>query len=1045
MAVELIIAPPAAGKTAACIERIRRLLLRQPLAQVRVVLPDRLQTAAFKRRLAMEGGALGVRIGTFGNLYQELLDLARQPIPVAKPALVHRLALAALEGVYQAGGLQHYAGLRQAPGFGLALRDAFAELKRALVYPEDFAARSPQHSPAQQELAVLYQGYQDLLRTIGWADPEGLSWLAVEALQTNSGLAARLNLVVVDGFDSFTNAQRRTLQLLARTDLALLVTLPGERGFRRPAHRRFATAYRQLAAGLPLQERHTGEAPRLPAALRHLEANLFSPSPSRLDPQDQVLLIEARSPAEEAREALRWLKARVARDGFPPPACAVVTPDPDQYHPFLRQAAAEFGVPLSFTQGEPLARLPAAAALLSLISLPAQNFPRRALLDAVRSPYFQLPGFEPGSAAFLDEISHYAQVLEGRSQWDEACERLEKAQTRPDRENDEALRNPHLPQGAALTGLRQALAAFFDSLAPAEPLNSLAGWVRWLEERLDAWNFARLSPRQERDSGSPPEQALQIEPGLAARDQEVINQLRDVLRALVVEEQVAGVRTMELAHFVLELQGALEGVEFQEPPPEPPPGEAGKYRPAIQVLRMLEARGVRYKAVAILGLSEGIFPAVERADPFLDEPLRQGLGLESRLQREQPGLFYQALTRADKCLLLTRPYLAKDGERREPSPYWNAVQSLLLENCLQTIRPDDPRPLSEAASPQEALFWAVRAGSLPAHFEAAGLEARWAHLQHARGVLRVRLAEQASGPYEGFPLELAAELQKRFGPAHTWSVSRLEAYAVCPQQFFAAHVLGLESRPAPDLGLDSAQLGSLLHAVLEQAYRSAADPADLPTLQAALLQAARQRFARAPDDLGFRPSPLWQVEQEQYLQKLLASVAALAEKSAGWRPVAFEQSFGLHGSPPLELHTAGGQTVRLHGLIDRIDRDAAGNLRIIDYKTGSNHLSMPDLSSGRRLQLPLYALAARQALGPGEVREGLYWVILKGDAGTLKLSKFAGAAGEGPQAAFDTALEHVERIVEGIQQALFPPQPLKGGCPSYCPAAAWCWRYKPEW
>ena len=40
MPVELIIAPPAVGKTRACIEHIRQVLAEQPLAAIRVVVPD---------------------------------------------------------------------------------------------------------------------------------------------------------------------------------------------------------------------------------------------------------------------------------------------------------------------------------------------------------------------------------------------------------------------------------------------------------------------------------------------------------------------------------------------------------------------------------------------------------------------------------------------------------------------------------------------------------------------------------------------------------------------------------------------------------------------------------------------------------------------------------------------------------------------------------------------------------------------------------------------------------------------------------------------
>ena len=73
MTVELFLAPAAGGKTAHAIERIRTL---PPLSPVRVVVPDQMEAAAFRRRLAQAGGALGTEVQTFYKLYADVLTLA---------------------------------------------------------------------------------------------------------------------------------------------------------------------------------------------------------------------------------------------------------------------------------------------------------------------------------------------------------------------------------------------------------------------------------------------------------------------------------------------------------------------------------------------------------------------------------------------------------------------------------------------------------------------------------------------------------------------------------------------------------------------------------------------------------------------------------------------------------------------------------------------------------------------------------------------------------------------------------------------------------
>lgn len=997
---------------------MRAVLLERPFAPVRVVLPDRLQTTAFRRRLAEAGGAIGAQVGTFGDLYRDLLERSGRPIPVGSPPVVHRLVQAAIRQVDEAGELRYYAGLREMPGFALTLRDIFAELKRALVYPEVFMRKAAGGSPAQQELALLYLAFQNQLHAIGWADPEGLSWLAVEALQNDPMLAGGLALLAVDGFDSFNGAQIQALQLLAQGSADILITLPGELPFHRAAQRRFESAYQALVSRLPVTVRSLPARVFLPDQLRQIEAALFETEAGKVEPGEHLQLIEARSPAEEAREALRWLKARVVRDGISLQACVVVTPDPDRYHPCLRLAAVEFGLPLRFTQGEVLAQSPAISALIGLVNLPALNYPRRPLLDAIRSPYFDLSayGLDRRSADVLDEVSRYGQVIEGREQWDEVFERLAQAPAPAELEGEEELHAPGLPRGEQAANLHHALRRFFERLSPPGEPDTLTGWVRWLEDLLDEWRYDAQ--------------------GVGEHDQAAFEHFRETLRALVVGEAVTGWQTVDYASFAAELRGALEGVGYQDP--------LSGGGPAVAVIRMIEARGVRFQAVAILGLSEGIFPVVERADPFLAENLRQDLDLESRLQREQAGLFYQAMTRSDRFLLLTRPYLADDGEKWEPSPYWKAVLALLPDHAVQLIRPDDPRALEEAASAQEALFWAARRRSLPQSF--ADLLPRWEYLRHASDLLRARQAEQPAALHEGFAEALAGLMQARYGEEHVWSVSRLEAYGVCPHQFFVRSALELEARMPPALGLNAAQLGTLLHAVLERAYAAAVDPGDPEAVLAVLPGIAGQVFEGAPLEQGFRPSQLWQAEQEQLLLALKATVQRLAEQDAraGWRPVAFEQSFGLDGADPLAVQVE-GQIFLLHGVVDRVDRSPDGRLRIIDYKTGSSHLDRQDLLLGRRLQLPLYALAVQDTLGMGQVADGFYWALLKGEASSLKLSSFKLDEDSGPPAAITEALKHLSGIVMGIRQAHFPPIPPKGGCPGYCPASAWCWRYAPGW
>ena len=1037
----ILLAPAAGGKT----QRLVELLISGPRS-IRprwAILPDRTQVSAFRRRIAAQGGALGVSVGTFGDLFQEILARAGRPVAVAPEPARQRLLRLALRKLEADGRLPFYQPIAGTPGFLEVVGEAIAELKRGRVGPEAVSvlARSPDRGSALAEIAGIYAHFEARLAGIPWTDREGLNDLAIQALKEQPGLLADMPLIAVDGFDSFEAAQLQALTALSGQVERLIVALPGSSAMERLAHRLFAKSLAGLRQALPeaaIEELQppSGEEPRgrLPQPLVRLEASLFERDAEPFDPQGAIDLIEARSPAEEAREAVRWVKARLVRDRLGPEDCAVIAPDAGRYGPLLRRAAAEFGLRLRFTHGEPLIQAPAISALLDLLELSRSNWSRRLTLQAIRSPYFDLAsfGFGLGDALALDAASHAGQVVEGLEQWEEALNRL--AQAEPDRAAEgleEELPTFAAPTGKGAARLLEALQALAKRLSPARP-KTTAGWVEWLEDLLDELDFP------ERTAADPDRSGADLE-------RTAFERLRETLRALVLGEIVTGDQTLSAGEFIDELSGAVEAATYQE---------RLSGGPAVNVLGPLEARGGRYQAVVVMGLSEGLLPAVEREDPFLDEDTRAALGLESRLGREQPGLFYQAVTRADSHLLLTRPYLADDGEAWEASPFWRAVERT-LSGSARRIRPEDPRPLEEAGSPQELLFWGVRRGGMPASLLEPHRE-RWAELQHSRDVLAARSHPEPDGAYEGDLAVLAQALTGRFPDDHLWSPSRLETYGACPHMFFASHLLGLEVRDPPQPGLDAAQLGSILHEILEAAYSAAEDPSSVDSVLQALDQVRDPILDHAPARHGFRPTPLWAIERAQHVEALRETVRALAEQGTDWVPIGLELAFGIGGKPPLELQLA-GRAARVRGIIDRLDQRPDGGLRVIDYKTGRSRLNIAELDEGRRIQLPLYALAAQEALGLGQVVDGFYWAILAAERGSLRLSNYrtaeeAGGATSvvggstpevGPAAAAATARGHVGRIVDGVSAGVFPPMPPPGGCPEYCPAAAWCWRYQP--
>lgn len=1109
MTIELLIAPAAAGKTAYLLTRV---LDASGGLQVtpRVIVPTRLQVRAWRRRLAGAGGALGVRVLTFDHLYTECLNAAGEVYTELSEPVQYRLIRAVVDGLSldnyaplarRPGFIQvleHLIGELKAARVD---PEAFAGAVEALG-----------SEPRLGELARIYASYQDRLQAQGWADRAGLGWLAVEALEERApGVARDWPLLAVDGFDDLTEVQLALLKVLAGRVGEMVVTLTGTAdGSQRPlAHRRFDRTRRDLEAALgveaePLPEQASCHAP----ALVHLEAGLFRRDAAQIEAGAAVELVEAPNRAAEVRAALRWLKARLVEDGLRPGDVALLARSIASYRPFILQTAAEFGLPVRLLDGLPLRTNPVIAALLDLMRLvlpaatdrapagaadpapgggqPRPSLPRRLMVEAWRSPYFDwaaLPaqdaaeaiGIGPGDADTLDAVARFGRVVGGWSQWTEVLDHL-AGRADPAAQDERGADEPRpalgdedgeelpmgVPVGAAASALRAKFHRFMQRLTPPQGLRSYRDFAGWLEALIGPDPEIQSSPFPLPDEPTALEvvsRAQDAPEAIAGRDVAALRVLKDILRGLVWAEEAleAGPGLdkdpgrdkdpgpdkdpgVDYAGFYDELVGVIEAAAYQLP--------ICPDREEIVVADVVQARGVPFRAVAVLGLAEGEFPATISEDPFLRDVDRErlrdrfDLPLDPSLESAEAEFFYETVTRPRECLLLTRPRLADNGTLWQASPFWEEVRRLVDVQPESLTSESLPAPARVASWPELLESLAAHRGYAPLrHWVARTESERQQALEAAVRILDLRRHSTGASAFDGDLGDQAGEFAARFGPAHLWSSSRLETYRACPFFFFVRRVLGLEPRQEPAEGLDAAQLGTIYHHIFEGVYLDPAvsDPADLEQLLAALPHVAGAVLDAAPEVQGFRETAWWAQTRQEILDNVRGSLEALADMPGEFVPHQHEAVFGLYGKPALEI-CDGDDRLRLCGFIDRVDRAPDGRLRVIDYKTaGPSSFGKTAVVKGKKLQLPLYVLAARDALGLGEPAEGFYWHVRHAKPSGFVMSRFDG----GPQGAIDVAVEKAWEAVRGVRDGHFVPQPPGGGCPSYCPAAGFCWHYQP--
>ncbi len=225
------------------------------------------------------------------------------------------------------------------------------------------------------------------------------------------------------------------------------------------------------------------------------------------------------------------------------------------------------------------------------------------------------------------------------------------------------------------------------------------------------------------------------------------------------------------------------------------------------------------------------------------------------------------------------------------------------------------------------------------------------------------------------------------------SPTQLEDYAKCPHAFFVKRLLKIEPIEEPEavITISPLEIGSLIHGAVDDLVR--ANAGDLPvngdpwttkhTTQLLAFAHARAEALIAAGKVGHQA--LWARERT----RIWADLGLLLDDDNEWRRdhkasvIASELAFGMDGNEPVVITPPDGGQVRLRGSADKVDRGADGTLYITDIKTGSMS-SFKDLSEddpvlgGTKMQLPVYAYAARQLVGPADAPvSAMYWFVRK--------------------------------------------------------------------
>lgn len=747
---------------------------------------------------------------------------------------------------------------------------------------------------------------------------------------------------------------------------------------------------------------------------------------------------------EELATVCREILTLVEVHGYRFDDIGVVVRSFDVHCPKLQTVFDRHEVPFTSTAGRPLIRQPLVKALQRLASLPVNDFERSALLDVVTSPWYRTGTGERQTVECRPDRWRLAVstlgIVKGAAEWARLADAVAPSilEDAAGGRGDEAGR-PHAGDPVQLALLSELVTSLIRDCERLPPRGSISRLTEAFRE-LARTHFAVPGWAESEQRDQDEDQEARLVGSLVMQVLDRLSELDPVGADLLWEEWT------ELFCLALEDQAL--------------PIEGDPHR-GVSVLDAMEARGLRFRALFVLGLNDQLFPRVVREDPFLRD--RQRLILESTLGylieeklagHEEERLLFEMLSRAAQ----TRLYLSyqradEDGRVMAPSPFVAAAQ----RDPLFIVFPERfiPRRLTERIAAQPVMQEVMPAQDLALtvllHGQDAGLLLEYAghhRLLVERGVAVQDLMERDSpdlGPFDGMVgMGGTASLPQE---RRALSPTSLERYATCPFQYFAEKRLRLESvRLGHEDELPAHVQGTLLHDTLRVSYerltvRQWPDvDIDLLALRTLIADSAAEVFAAHAAANRTGHALLWTLAQEQVVE--LVSLAVLSDqddcRSTGYRPRMFEVA--ANGLAPLGEDVT---DLAVHGTLDRVDvRADPPGLRIIDYKfkqggdmkTEDRNLAL-GAARGFRLQPPLYASMTLPSCPPISEVQFLY-LAPRWDPpvarSTFERARLSGEAGK-------TIMQTLRTLVQGVERQEFFILP-DGYC-DHCEFSAVCRRH----
>lgn len=339
----------------------------------------------------------------------------------------------------------------------------------------------------------------------------------------------------------------------------------------------------------------------------------------------------------------------------------------------------------------------------------------------------------------------------------------------------------------------------------------------------------------------------------------------------------------------------------------------------VQVMGLLEAAGMQFDHLWVMGLHEENWPPTASANPFLPIKLQR----QERMPRasaerelEYARRITSRLAASANKVFFSTP-ISEAGRELRPSP-------LLTQYPLQSI--NEPLEINAEINYAASIF------------DSSKIE----HLHDERAP-KVNEAQASGG------------------------TGLFKDQAACPFRAFAKHRLGAKSLAEPDIGLNPMERGLLVHDCLQHFWEKVSTHKELIELTDGALalhinQCATKVIKRFTAQRPFTATERFMLIETSRLQTMMHEWLSIERLRQPFTVIEREQK-----------HFCSIEGLNIQTRLDRVDQLPDGSLIVIDYKTRTVALASWMDERPDEPQLPLYAVTGEGNIAAvvfGQIKHG---------------------------------------------------------------------------